>query len=46
MSNGIKNSYEGLLDTDEIIHLTPEKVWHMDGDTIRTAGEIGICFGD
>ena len=26
---GIKNSYEGLLDTDEIIRLTPEKVWHI-----------------
>jgi len=28
---GIKNSYQGLLDTDEIIHLTPEKVWHISG---------------
>jgi len=26
---GIKNSYQGLLDTDEIVHLTPEKVWHI-----------------
>ncbi len=26
---GIKNSYEGLLDTNEIINLTPEKVWHI-----------------
>jgi phosphofructokinase-like protein len=28
---GIKNSYQGLLDTDEIIHLTAEKVWHISG---------------
>lgn len=26
---GIKNGYEGLLDTDEIVHLTPEKVTHI-----------------
>lgn len=26
---GIKNGYEGLIDTDEIVHLTPEKVSHI-----------------
>lgn len=26
---GIRNSYQGLLDTDEIVHLTPDKVWHI-----------------
>jgi 6-phosphofructokinase 1 len=26
---GIKNSYEGLIDTNEIISLTPKKVWHI-----------------
>jgi len=26
---GIKNGYEGLLDTDEIVHLSPERVRHI-----------------
>ncbi|MFH1350833.1 MAG: ATP-dependent 6-phosphofructokinase [Pseudomonadota bacterium] len=43
---GIKNSYQGLLDTDEIIHLTPEKVWHISniGGTILGTTNKGNPF--
>ena len=43
---GIKNSYEGLLDTDEIIRLTPEKVWHISslGGTILGTTNKGNPF--
>ena len=33
---GIKNGYEGLIDTDQIVHLTPEKV----KDIANTGGTI------
>ncbi|MFH1480739.1 MAG: ATP-dependent 6-phosphofructokinase [Pseudomonadota bacterium] len=43
---GIKNSYAGLLDTDEIIRLTPEKVWHISclGGTILGTTNKGNPF--
>jgi 6-phosphofructokinase 1 len=43
---GIKNSYEGLLDTDEIVRLTPEKVWHISnlGGTILGTTNKGNPF--
>jgi len=43
---GIKNSYQGLLDTDEIIHLTPDKVWHISslGGTILGTTNKGNPF--
>ncbi len=43
---GIKNSYQGLLDTDEIVHLTPEKVWHISnlGGTILGTTNKGNPF--
>lgn len=43
---GIKNSYEGLLDLDEIIRLTPEKVWHISnlGGTILGTTNKGNPF--
>lgn len=43
---GIKNSYQGLLDTDEIIRLTPEKVWHISslGGTILGTTNKGNPF--
>lgn len=43
---GIKNSYEGLLDTNEIIRMTPEKVWHISsiGGTILGTTNKGNPF--
>jgi phosphofructokinase-like protein len=43
---GIKNSYQGLLDTDEIVHLTPDKVWHISslGGTILGTTNKGNPF--
>lgn len=43
---GIKNGYAGLLDTDEIIHLTPEKVRHISsqGGTILGTTNKGNPF--
>jgi len=43
---GIKNSYQGLLDPDEIIRLTPEKVWHISslGGTILGTTNKGNPF--
>jgi 6-phosphofructokinase 1 len=43
---GIKNSYEGLLDTNEIIRLDPEKVWHISsiGGTILGTTNKGNPF--
>lgn len=43
---GIKNSYQGLLDTDEIVRLTPEKVWHISsmGGTILGTTNKGNPF--
>ncbi|RLC21929.1 MAG: 6-phosphofructokinase [Deltaproteobacteria bacterium] len=43
---GIKNSYEGLLDTEEIVPLTPEKVWHISslGGTILGTTNRGNPF--
>ncbi len=43
---GIKNSYQGLLDTDEIIPLTPERVWHISniGGTILGTTNRGNPF--
>ena len=43
---GIKNSYEGLLDTDEIIRLTPDKVFHISsqGGTILGTTNRGNPF--
>ena len=43
---GIKNSYQGLLDTDEIVRLSPEKVWHISslGGTILGTTNKGNPF--
>lgn len=43
---GIKNGYEGLLDTDEIMHLTPEKVRNISslGGTILGTTNKGNPF--
>jgi len=43
---GIKNGYAGLLDTDEIIHLTPDKVRHISsqGGTILGTTNKGNPF--
>ena len=43
---GIKNGYAGLLDTDEIIHLTPDKVRHISnlGGTIIGTTNKGNPF--
>lgn len=43
---GIKNGYAGLLDTDEIVHLTPEKVRHISnqGGTILGTTNKGNPF--
>ncbi|MBI3591892.1 MAG: ATP-dependent 6-phosphofructokinase, partial [Nitrospirae bacterium] len=43
---GIKNGYTGLLNTDEIIHLTPEKVRHISnlGGTILGTTNKGNPF--
>lgn len=43
---GIKNGYNGLLNTDEIIHLTPEKVRHISilGGTIIGTTNKGNPF--
>ncbi len=43
---GIKNGYAGLLDTDEIVHLTPEKVRHISnlGGTIIGTTNKGNPF--
>ena len=43
---GIKNSYEGLLDTSEIIRLSPEHVWHISsiGGTILGTTNKGNPF--
>lgn len=43
---GIKNGYHGLLDTEEIIHLTPEKVRHISnlGGTIIGTTNKGNPF--
>jgi len=43
---GIKNSYQGLLDTDEIIPLTPERVWRISniGGTILGTTNRGNPF--
>ncbi|TAN40895.1 MAG: ATP-dependent 6-phosphofructokinase [Nitrospirae bacterium] len=43
---GIRNGYAGLLDTDEIVHLTPEKVRHIScqGGTILGTTNKGNPF--
>ena len=43
---GVRNGYEGLLDTDELIHLTPEKVYgiHRLGGTIIGTTNKGDPF--
>lgn len=43
---GIKNGYAGLLNTDEIIHLTPEKVRHISnlGGTVLGTTNKGNPF--
>ena len=43
---GIKNSYEGLLDTNEIIRMTPDKGWHISsiGGTILGTTNKGNPF--